>query len=65
MWADDIDSDLARIIREINRGFHPQRFTTSQRDLLTSLYLGKIIYNMTTNKLNVYTNLGWQEIQSV
>ena len=64
MWADDVDGDLARIVREINKGFRPQQVTTAQRDLLTSLYNGKIVYNVTTNKLNVYTTSGWEEIQS-
>ena len=39
------------------------RLTTAQRDALTGTS-GMLIYNATTNKLNVYTGAGWEAITS-
>lgn len=63
-WVHDVDTDLGNIIREINKGFRPQQVTTAQRDALTNLFNGKIIFNTSTNKLNVYTPGGWEQITS-
>jgi hypothetical protein len=44
-------------------GFLPPRMTTVQRDAITSVPAGLMIYNTTTNKLNVYTT-AWEAITS-
>lgn len=59
----DVDTDIQSIVRAINLGFRPMNLTSTERDALTDLFLGKIIYNTTTNKLNVYTG-SWEEITS-
>lgn len=45
------------------KGFLPPRMTTAQRDAITSPAAGLMIYNTTTNKLNVYTTT-WEVITS-
>jgi hypothetical protein len=45
------------------QGFLPPRMTTAQRDAITSVPAGLMIYNTTTNKLNVYTT-AWEAITS-
>lgn len=62
-YINDVDTDLSNIIRAINAGFRPVRMTTSQRNSLTNTFPGLIIYNVTTNKLNVYTTT-WETITS-
>lgn len=63
-WVHDVDADLSNIIHELNKGFRPTQMTTAQRDSLTNLFNGLLIYNKTTNKLNVYTANGWEAITS-
>jgi len=63
VYAADLDADVADVIRSINRGFRPEQYTTTERDALTNLWKGRIIYNTTTNKLNVYTT-AWEAITS-
>jgi len=63
-YVDDVDADLNNIIREINRGFRPLQVTTAQRDALTNIYNGLVVYNTTTNKINIYTIGGWEEVTS-
>jgi len=46
------------------QGFLPPRMTTTQRDAITSVPAGLMIYNTTTNKLNVYTT-AWEIITSL
>ena len=46
-----------------SKGFLPPRMTTTQRDAITSVPAGLMIYNTTTNKLNVYTT-AWEQITS-
>ena len=46
------------------KGFLPPRMTTAQRDAITSVPAGLMIYNTTTNKLNVYTT-AWEIITSL
>jgi hypothetical protein len=43
------------------------RFTTTERDALAAgaKYVGMIIYNTTTNKLNFWTGAAWQAVTSV
>lgn len=47
-----------------SRGFLPPRMTTTQRDAISSPATGLMIYNTTTNKLNVYTGSAWEAITS-
>ena len=51
-------------IRSTTKGFLPPRMTTTQRDAISSPAAGLIIYNTTTNKLNVYTT-AWEQITSL
>lgn len=44
-------------------GFLPPRMTTTQRDAISTPPAGLVIYNTTTNKLNVYTT-AWEAITS-
>ena len=46
------------------KGFLPPRMTTAQRDAITSVPAGLMIYNTTTNKLNVYTT-AWEAVTSL
>jgi len=46
------------------KGFLPPRMTTTQRDAITSPPAGLMIYNTTTNKLNVYTT-AWEAVTSL
>ena len=43
-------------------GFLPPRMTTAQRDLIPLPASGLVIFNTTTNKLNVYANNTWNAI---
>lgn len=43
--------------------FMPPRMTTTQRDAVASPTAGMVIYNSTTNKLNVYTT-AWEAVTS-
>ena len=46
------------------KGFLPPRMTSTQRDAITSPVAGLMIYNTTTNKLNVYTT-AWEAVTSL
>ena len=46
------------------KGFLPPRMTGTQRDAITSPPSGLIVYNLTTNKLNVYTSSSWEAVTS-
>lgn len=50
-------------INSTNKGFLPPRMTTSERDAISSPASGLIIFNTTTNKLNVFTTI-WEQITS-
>ena len=63
-WVHDVDTDIANIIRELNKGFRPKNVTTAQRNALTNLYNGLIIFNTSTKKLNFYTGTAWEQITS-
>ena len=39
--------------------------TTAQRDAMVRPPQGMLIYNITTNKLNFYTGVGWEAITSL
>lgn len=45
------------------QGFLPPRMTTAERDLIAAPVAGLMIYNTTTNKLNVYTTV-WEAVTS-
>lgn len=42
----------------------PPRYTTTNRDLIQAPYSGMLIYNITTNKLNIYVAAAWEAITS-
>jgi hypothetical protein len=39
-----------------------KNYTTSERDALTSLSAGELIYNSTTSKLEVYNGSSWDAL---
>jgi hypothetical protein len=45
-------------------GFSNAPMTTAQRDALVNVPTGYMIYNSTTNKLNVRTAGGWEAVTS-
>lgn len=58
------DESAALEVVSTTLGFLPPRMTTTQRDAISSPATGLMIYNTTTNKLNVYTGSGWEAITS-
>ena len=50
-------------VTSTTKAFMPPRMTTTQRDAIPSPTAGMVIYNSTTNKLNVYTTI-WEAITS-
>lgn len=46
------------------QGFLPPRMTTVQRDAITSVPAGLMVYNTTTNKLNFYNGSAWEAVTS-
>lgn len=50
-------------VSSTTKAFMPPRMTTTQRDAIASPTAGMIIYNSTTNKLNIYTT-AWEVITS-
>jgi hypothetical protein len=51
-------------VSSTTRGFLPPRMTTAQRDAITSPPAGLLIYNTTTNKLNVRAASAWEAVTS-
>jgi uncharacterized protein (TIGR02145 family) len=51
-------------INSTNQGFLPPRLTDAQRNSITSPVTGLVIFNTTTNRLNVFVGSSWQEISS-
>jgi hypothetical protein len=47
------------------KGFLPPRMTTTQRNAITSVPAGLMVYNTTLNKLNVYNGTAWEVITSL
>ena len=47
------------------KAFRPPAMTTVQRDAITGVATGSVIYNTTTNKLNLYTGAAWEAVTSV
>ena len=58
------DSKAALTVTSTTQGFLPPRMTTTERNAITSPTAGLVIYNSTTNKLNVYTGAAWEVITS-
>jgi hypothetical protein len=52
------------VITSTTQGFLPPKMTTTQRDAISSPASGLVIYNTTTNKLNLYTT-AWEAVTSV
>jgi hypothetical protein len=52
-------------LESTTRGFLPPRMTTAQRDAITSVPAGLMIYNTSTNKLNFYNGTAWEVIVSL
>ena len=50
-------------IQSTTKAFMPPRMTTAQRDAVASPTAGMVVYNSTTNKLNVYTT-AWEAVTS-
>lgn len=46
------------------KGFLPPRMTTTQRNAITSVPAGLMIYNTSTNKLNFYNGTAWEAVTS-
>jgi len=60
-------TDIATSILTLNsttKGFLPPRMTTVERDAISSPAAGLIIYNTTTNKLNLFTT-AWEAVTSL
>jgi len=51
-------------VASTTKGFLPPRMTTAQRDAIASPPAGLMIYNTTTNKLNVRTASSWEAVTS-
>lgn len=50
-------------LQSTTKGFLPPRMTTTQRDAITSVPEGLVVYNTTTHKLNVFTT-AWEAVTS-
>jgi len=51
-------------VSSTTKGFLPPRMTTAQRDAISTPPAGLMIYNTTTNKLNVRTASSWEAVTS-
>jgi hypothetical protein len=49
-------------IDSTTQGFLPPRMTTTERDAITSVPAGLVVYNTTTNNLNSYSGSTWVEL---
>lgn len=49
-------------VTSTTKGFLPPRMTSTQRDAITSPPAGLMLYNSTTNKLQVRTNAAWVDL---
>ena len=58
------DASAQLDISSTTKGFLPPRMTTTERNAISSPAAGLMIYNTTTNKLNVYTT-AWEAITSI
>ena len=64
--ADNSVADASAIMEmeSTTKGFLPPRMTTTQRDAIGSPATGLVVYNTTTDKLNVYTGAAWEAVTS-
>jgi hypothetical protein len=53
------NASAALDIQSTTRGFLPPRMTTTQRDAITSPATGLVVFNTTTDRLNLRTSGGW------
>jgi hypothetical protein len=51
-------------VASTTQGFLPPRMTTAQRDAISAPPAGLMVYNTTTNKLNVRTASSWEAVTS-
>jgi hypothetical protein len=49
-------------VASTTKGFLPPRLTTAERDAISSPAAGLVLYNSTTNKLQVRTNTAWVDL---
>ncbi|NLA24582.1 MAG: hypothetical protein GX879_06410, partial [Bacteroidales bacterium] len=56
------DASAALDINSTNAGFLPPRMSTAQRDLISNPAVGLMIFNLSTNCLNIYKSGGWFEL---
>ena len=56
------DAKAALTVTSTTKGFLPPRMTGTQRDAITSPTAGLILYNSTTNKLQVRTDAAWVDL---
>jgi hypothetical protein len=56
------DAKAALDVTSTTQGFLPPRMTTAQRDAIVSPTAGLVLYNSTTNKLQVRTNTAWADL---
>ena len=61
--ATDVATSLLTLA-STTQGFLPPRMTTTQRDAIGTPATGLIVYNTTTNKVNVYTGSAWEAVTS-
>jgi hypothetical protein len=60
--TDNADASAILDITSNNRGLLPPRMTTLQRDAIASPAVGLLIFNTTSNCLNIYTGAVWNEL---
>lgn len=51
-------------VYSLRQGFAPPRMTTAQKNAIASPLTGLIVYDTTTNKLQVYTGSAWEAVTS-
>jgi hypothetical protein len=59
-----IDPRAILTLSSVTRGFLPPRMTGAQRDDISSVPAGLIVFNTTTNKINVYNGSAWESVTS-
>ena len=56
------DAKAALDVTSTTKGFLPPRMTTAQRDAIVAPTAGLVLYNSTTNKLQVRTDAAWVDL---
>jgi len=56
------DAKAALDVTSTTKGFLPPRMTTAQRDAISAPTAGLVLYNATTNKLQVRTDAAWVDL---